>query len=76
MKGDISKLNHQKKLLTSFVESTGLKVNFHKSMMVPVNVDEVKLDIMSRTLGCTKGKLPFTYLGLLLSLTRPTIADY
>jgi len=30
MKGDISELNHQKELLTSFVESTGLKVNFDK----------------------------------------------
>ena len=45
-------------------------------MMVPVNVDEAKLDILSRTLGCTKGNLPFTYLGLPLSLTRPTVADY
>jgi hypothetical protein len=76
MKADARKLFFLKSFLNSFAEFTGLKVNFHKSMMVPVNVDEGKLDILARTLGCAKGTLPFTYLGLPLSLTRPTVADY
>jgi len=45
-------------------------------MMALVNVADDKLEILSRTLGCSKGSLPFTYLGLPLSLTRPTVADY
>jgi len=76
MRADARELFFLKAMLNSFAESTGLKVNYAKSMMVPVNVDEAKLEIISRTLGCAKGSLPFTYLGLPLSLTRPTVADY
>jgi len=45
MKGDISKLNHLKELLTCFVESTDLKVNFDKPMMIPINVTADRLDV-------------------------------
>ena len=76
MRADARELFFPKALLNSFAKSTGLMVNYGKSMMVPVNVDDAKLKILSRTLGCTKGSLPFTYLGLPLSLTRPTVADY
>lgn len=76
MKADARQLFFLKALLNSFAESTGLKVNFHKSMMVPINIADDKLEILSRTLGCAKGSLPFIYLGLPPSLTRPTIADY
>ena len=76
MKADARQLFFLKALLNSFAKSTSLKLNFLKSMMVLVNIDEVKLDILLRTLGCTNGTLAFTYLGLPLSLTRPTVADY
>jgi hypothetical protein len=75
MKADARQLFFLKAMLNTFADSTGLKVNFDKSMMVPINVSEAKLEIMSRT-RCSKGSLPFTYLGLPLSLTRPTVADY
>ena len=65
-----------KAILNSFAESTGLKVNYSKSMMVPINISGDRFDILAQTFGCTKGTLPFTYLGLPLSLTRPTVADY
>lgn len=65
-----------KAILNSFAESTGLKVNYSKSVMVPINISDDRFDILAQTFGCTKGTLPFTYLGLPLSLTRPTVADY
>ena len=65
MQRDVTQLNHLKDLLSEFAESTGLKVNFDKSFMVPINVTEVKFDILANTLGCSRGSLPFTYLGLL-----------
>jgi len=65
-----------KTLLNSFAESTGLRVNYNKSMMVPINIKESKFDILANTFGCSKGSLPFTYLGLPLSLTKPTVADF
>ena len=65
MQRDVTQLNHLKDLLSEFAESTGLKVNFDKSFMVPINVTEEKFDILANTLGCSRGSLPFTYQGLL-----------
>ena len=76
MQGDVTQLNHLKDLLSEFAESTGLKVNFDNSFMVPINVTEEKFDILAYTLGCSKGSLPFTYLGLPLSLARPSVVDF
>jgi len=45
-------------------------------MMVPINVLEEKLDILAGTFGCSKGSLPFTYLGLPLSIDRPIAHDF
>jgi hypothetical protein len=62
--------------MNSFSLSTGLKINFNKSMMVPINVLDEKLDILAVTFGCSKGSLPFTYLGLPLSIDRPRAQDF
>lgn len=38
MQGDARQLFFLKAILNSFAESTGLKVNYEKSMMVPINI--------------------------------------
>jgi hypothetical protein len=38
MQADSSQIHHLKGLLHVFSDSTGLKVNYNKSMMVPINV--------------------------------------
>jgi hypothetical protein len=65
-----------KALLNSFALSTGLKINFQKSMMVPINISPEKLNHLALTFGCSTGSLPFTYLGLPLGSTKPRIDDY
>jgi len=65
-----------KALLHTFGESTCLRVNYEKSMMVPINTSEEKMNHLARTFDCQVGKLPFTYLGLPLSLTKPKIIDF
>lgn len=65
-----------KALLHSFGESTGLKVTYNKSVMIPINISEERLDHLARTFSCEKGNLPFTYLGLPLSLTKPRVIDF
>lgn len=65
-----------KGLLHSFGESTGLRVNYSKSVMVPINISEDRLLHLARTFNCEKGSLPFTYLGLSLSLTKPNVIDF
>ena len=65
-----------KGLLRCFSDSTGLNVNFNKSYLLPINVSKAKLSHLAATFGCKTGSMPFTYLGLPLGTTRPTIQDF
>jgi hypothetical protein len=65
-----------KALLNSFASSTSHKVNFAKSMMVPINISDERLKHLAATFGCFTGTLPFTYLGLPLGLTKPRVDDF
>ena len=76
METDARQLFFLKAILNSFAESTRLRVNYSKSMMIPVNISDERFDILAQNFGCSKGSLPFTYLGLPLSLTRPSVAGY
>ena len=76
MEGDVRQIFLLKTILQNFSDSTGLKVNYSKSMMLPINMTESRLDHLARTFGCSKGSLPFTYLGLPLGTTKPKIADF
>ena len=49
-------------MLFAFV--SGLKVNFHKSMLYGVNVAGSRLHEAASVLHCKHGRLPFLYLGL------------
>jgi hypothetical protein len=50
-------------VLVLFELMSGLKVNFHKSMLVGVNVSESWLYEAASALRCKVGKVPFLYLG-------------
>lgn len=57
--------------------STGLKVNYGKSCIVPINVSQEQTKILAGTFGCSKGSIPpFTYLGLPLGTTKPNVVDH
>ncbi|XP_024640670.1 uncharacterized protein [Medicago truncatula] len=53
-----------KAVLVLFESISGLKVNFNKSMLFGVNVNESWLHEASSVLRCKHGSLPFVYLGL------------
>jgi hypothetical protein len=65
-----------KALLNSFALSTGLKVNFAKSFLIPINLSVERTKHLAATFGCSVGSFPFTYLGLPLGLTKPRIEDF
>ena len=73
LQADAKQIICLKALLQTFASSTGLKVNFHKSMMVPLNLNEERAEHFTRTLGCKQGSMPFTYLGLPLGTTKPPL---
>ena len=53
-----------KDMLQVFAQSTSLDVNYHKSFLVPINVDPIVMNDLFVAFGCQIGKMPFTYLGL------------
>jgi hypothetical protein len=64
-----------KACLNIFADSTGLKVNYSKSSVVPINLDPDRLNHLVATFNCVAGSFSFTYLGLPLSNTKPTIQE-
>lgn len=75
MEASATQLFFLKGILQSFSDSTGLKINLSKSMMMPINVSNEKLSHLARTFGCATGSFPFTYLGLPMGLSRPKVDD-
>ena len=64
-----------KSLLQEFAAATGLRVNYAKSCILPINVSDDKMRQLAATFECSIGTLPFTYLGLPLGTARPTVRD-
>jgi hypothetical protein len=60
-----------KELLLRFGLSSGLKINYGQSNIIPINVPQEKIPTLLDALNCQQGSLPFTYLGLPLSTTKP-----
>ncbi|XP_071685170.1 uncharacterized protein [Lolium perenne] len=73
MKANAQQLLCLKAILHSYGISTGLKVNYQKSSMMPINLSAERLAHFAATLNCKVGTLPFTYLGLPLSITKPSL---
>jgi hypothetical protein len=65
-----------KAFLDTFAVSTGLKVNFNKSCMTPINVPADKVQLLDSSIACQVGTMPFTYLGLPVGTTRPVVAEF
>jgi len=50
--------------VTFFEEISGLKVNFHKSMLIGVNITDSWLTEAALVMNCRRGSILFVYLGL------------
>ena len=74
--GDARVLFNLKCILRPFSDSTGLHVNFNKSFLVPINYSNDKALHLANTFGCKLGTIPFTYLGLPLGTTKPTLQEF
>jgi hypothetical protein len=65
-----------KAILKTFAQSIGLRVNYAKSCMVPLNMTEEKAELMTGFLGCKLQGMPFTYLGLPMGTTKPRVEHF
>ena len=57
MPAEVLQVLRLKESLKSFSESTGLDINYNKSSMIPINLDEATIAEMATALGCQVGKL-------------------
>lgn len=64
-----------KSALLQFSKATGLQINFAKSTMISLHIDQSKESSLSELLQCKLESLPMAYLGLPLSLHKLTSTD-
>ncbi|CAL5417428.1 unnamed protein product [Camellia sinensis] len=58
------KVTNIKRILSCFEIASGLKINYHKSVICGVEVDEEPVQEFASSLNCLHQKLPLKYLGL------------
>ena len=76
MKASQRELFTLKGLLESFAQSTGLRVNYMKSCLIPLNLSHDKARQLAGVFGCKLETLPFTYHGLPLGTTKPRVEHF
>jgi len=73
IQADTRQLLCLKALRKTFASATRLKVNYQKSALIPLNILEGRVHLFSGLLNCSRGSLPFTYLGMPLGLHKPSV---
>nr|CAD1834076.1 unnamed protein product [Ananas comosus var. bracteatus] len=63
-------------IVDSFSSNSGLKINFDKSYLIPINLPSDQATIVASYFGCTLKDFPLNYLGLPLSPKKLGKADY
>jgi hypothetical protein len=62
---------HLKWMLTCFEQISGMRINFHKSELIPINIEIEELQPFIEIIQCEVGAFPFKYLGIPLHYDRP-----
>jgi hypothetical protein len=70
-----NQLANLKSILNQFSDATRLKVNYNKNSLVPINISKEEAQTLATSFGCKVESLPFTYLGLPLGTTKPSVDD-
>lgn len=70
LKGSVKQAMALKELLDSFAIFSGLKINYHKSTLVPIHMSQQEAVLSASTLQCPLSSLPCNYLGLPLSTNK------
>jgi hypothetical protein len=75
MRADTLELRHLKQILLDYAKSTGLKINFQKSNLIPINISDHRAQELAEIFGCAIATMPFTYLGLPMGTTKPNATE-
>jgi hypothetical protein len=63
-------LKNMKGILMLFERVSGMRINFHKSEVIPLNMEEDMCHEIAHPLNCPLGSLPFKYIGVPLHFDR------
>jgi hypothetical protein len=55
---------NMKWFLTCFEQISGMRINYHKSELIPINVEVEECATFLETFGCVLGSSPIKYLGI------------
>jgi hypothetical protein len=61
---DTSHLTNLKQILLWYEQISGMRINFHKSEVTPMNLDDELIHAVSHIFSCPIGKFPIKYLGI------------
>jgi hypothetical protein len=73
--GNLKAIRKLKCVLMLFENVSGMKINFHKSKFVPMNLDDSHIHEIAHILNCPVGNLPMQYLGIPLHFEKLKIED-
>ena len=76
LRHDIEGARNLKLLLYMYELMAGLKINFLKSEIMTINVEENWAAIYAEIFNCQMGTFPIKYLGVPVSLSRLHVADW
>lgn len=63
-------------LLYCFEAMSGMKINYQKSEVFVIGVDDAEAQRIAEKFNCERGKFPMKYLGIPISSVRLTVADF
>jgi hypothetical protein len=76
LKGDCRAMHALRNLLDAFSDATGLKINYSKSTLVPIHMEQEVAAQCAHILGCSQETFPQSYLGLPLSDHKLPVAAF
>jgi hypothetical protein len=76
LQGDLGGASALKLILDQFAALSGLHINYAKSTLVPIRMDEQSVLLCVKTIGCEREGFPQPYLGLPLSINKLPLSAY
>jgi hypothetical protein len=64
VENDVKVARNLKWVLTCFEQVSGIKINYEKSELIPINLDQTETDLIKEIMGCVVGVFPIKYLGV------------
>jgi hypothetical protein len=64
IENDVEVARNLKWVLTCFEQVSWMKINYEKSELVPINLDQAETELIKEVMGCVVGAFPIKYLGI------------